>query len=121
MNAIAVMVVLVVAGIATATHAITPNNIVASNILDLLKSTFVSSSKENNMNMLNPSYLTSGENEDEIKNWSKYYQTDESASKEKKRKRVIRKKIYNLQMMRISQLLMLQKFLMEIKVLLLKV
>ena len=48
MNAIVVMVVLVVAGIATATHAITPNNIVASNIIDLLKSIFVSSSKENN-------------------------------------------------------------------------
>jgi hypothetical protein len=48
MNAIVVMVVLVVAGIATATHAITPNNIVASNIIDLLKSIFVSSKKENN-------------------------------------------------------------------------
>ena len=36
------------AGIATATHAITPNNIVASNIIDLLKSIFVSSKKENN-------------------------------------------------------------------------
>ena len=57
MNVIAVIVVLVVVGNVTATHAITPKN------------------------------------EDEIKNWSKYYQTDESASKEKNAKELLEKNI----------------------------
>tara|TARA_R110002167_G_scaffold283906_1_gene489099 strand:+ start:177 stop:797 length:621 start_codon:yes stop_codon:yes gene_type:complete len=54
MNAIVVMVVLVVVGNAIATHASTPKptsqttHSMASNIMDLLKSIFVSNSKENN-------------------------------------------------------------------------